>query len=184
MDSNRPEEKPPLTLSDSEQSGDRNLLYLAKRLNRNLERDALVQQTIHQLRLHLQVDRVVLYYFYRPWKGSVTFESLSDDALSIFGSSGPDECFNDQYAELYLNGRMRAIADIHSEPIQPCHRDFLQDLKVRANLSAPVLTPRGLWGLLIAHHCQSPHAWSTKDIDSIQKSTALLATAPAIRDSE
>jgi GAF domain-containing protein len=178
------EENRPITLSESAQQGDRGLLYFVKRLNRNLDRDALVQQTIHQLRQHLQVDRVVLYYFYRPWKGRVTFESLSDDTLSIFGSTGPDECFNDQYAALYLEGRIRAIADIDCEPITPCHRDFLRNLQVRANLCAPVLTSRGLWGLLIAHHCKGPRPWSTADTATIQKSASILTTAPAICDSD
>jgi GAF domain-containing protein len=184
MESHRTEENSPATPNELTQQGDRGLLYFAKRLNRNLDRDALVQQTIHQLRQDLQVDRVVLYYFYRPWKGRVTFESLSDDTLSIFGSTGPDDCFNDQYAALYLDGRIRAIADINCELITPCHRDFLQGLQVRANLCAPVLTPHGLWGLLIAHHCQSQRPWFTADMVSIQKSASILSTAPAIRDSE
>jgi len=79
-----------------------NLQRVLDRLAGNIERDNLVQQTADQVRDALEVDRVVLYYFYRQWKGQVTFESLSSDRFSIYGSTGPDECFNGDYARMYL----------------------------------------------------------------------------------
>ncbi|RZM78583.1 GAF domain-containing protein [Leptolyngbya iicbica] len=160
---------------------DPGLRHTLIRLAQSLERDAMVEQVTTDLQHQLQVDRVVLYYFYRQWEGQVTFEALSDPRYSIFGSTGPDECFNDEYAELYLAGRVRAIADIEAEPIADCHRDFLCELQVRANLVVPVLIPTGLWGLLVAHHCQSVRLWSEADIASMQAGAEHLATAPAIR---
>lgn len=154
---------------------------IAQRLAQSLERDVLVQKTTDELRQMLQADRVVLYYFYQRWKGQVTFESLSAEHLSILGSTGADECFNDEYAALYLDGRVRAIADIQTEPIHECHRDFLRSLQVRANLVVPVLTSKGLWGLLIAHHCQATHEWSAEEIKRMQQSATRLATAPSVR---
>ena len=151
------------------------------RLSTTLERDQLVTQVTHDLQQQLAVDRVLLYYFYCEWKGQVTFEALSHPQLSIFGSTGPDECFNGDYAALYLAGRIRAIADIETEPIAECHRDFLRNLQVRANLVIPVLTPQGLWGLLVAHHCQSARSWSDLDIQCLQQGATTLATSPAIR---
>lgn len=160
----------------------RQLSNVFERLSQNLERDTLVQETTRDLREQLQVDRVVLYYFYRQWYGQVTFESLNDEKYTIFGSTGPDECFNQEYAALYEAGRIRAIADIEVEPIQSCHRDFLRQLQIRANLVVPVLTPKGLWGLLIAHHCQDVRPWSATDIEAMQMGAAKLATASSIRD--
>ncbi|MDZ8054736.1 MAG: GAF domain-containing protein [Aulosira sp. ZfuVER01] len=153
------------------------------RLLITMQRDALVRQTIDELRESLQVERVVLYYFYGCWQGQVTFESVISSEYSIFGSTGPDNCFNEEYASLYLAGRVRAIADIESEPIHDCHRDFLRSLKVRANLVVPVLIPRGLWGLLVAHNCQSPRFWSPSDIEQMQTGAKTMATAPCILES-
>jgi GAF domain-containing protein len=155
------------------------------RLNQTLQRDALVQDTTRQLRQSLQVDRVVLYYFYRRWEGQVTFEALSNPRLSIYGSKGPDQCFNGDYAALYLAGRVRAIPDITVEPMADCHRDFLQDLQVKANLVVPVITESevnspDLWGLLIAHHCQTPRTWADAEITLMQAQAQILATAPSV----
>ncbi|MGV0102100.1 putative protein SYNPCC7002_A0852 [Nostoc sp. DSM 114160] len=159
------------------------LQKLLDRLVKSIQRDELVQQTTNQLRESLQVDRVVLYYFYSQWEGQVTFESLSSQEFSILGSTGPDDCFNNEYAALYLAGRVRAIADIELEPIQPCHRDFLRSMQVRANLVVPIVIPKGLWGLLVAHQCQGPHYWSPSDIETVQTGAQTLATDRNILES-
>ncbi len=159
--------------------GDRALRQFAERLSEHLENDQLVQQTTEELRSFLNVDRVVIYYFYREWKGQVTFEALSNFQLSIFGSTGPDGCFNDEYAALYKARRIRAIADIETEPIATCHRDFLRSIQVRANLVVPILTTR-LWGLLIAHHCQNPRHWIQSEIEVMQQAAHKIETAPTI----
>jgi GAF domain-containing protein len=166
--------------SDSAPNGDLTLRRVIHHLQTTLERDHLVGQITGDLQQQLGVDRVALYYFYREWKGQVTFEALSDPQFSIFGSTGPDDCFNNEYADLYLQGRVRAIADIETEPITECHRDFLRSIQVRANLVVPVLIPQGLWGLLAAHHCQSTRPWAEADIVAMQKGAEALAIAPAI----
>ncbi|MDZ8185867.1 MAG: GAF domain-containing protein [Nostoc sp. ChiSLP02] len=172
--------------SESNQSQNRReqgLEKLLDRLVRRIQRDELVRQTMNQLREYLQVDRVVLYYFYERWQGQVTFESSNSRELSILGSTGPDNCFNDEYAALYLAGRVKAIADIELEPMESCHRDFLRSMQVRANLVVPIVIPRGLWGLLIAHHCQGSHHWSPLDMEMMQTAAQTLATDHNILDS-
>lgn len=161
---------------------DLGLQSILQNLTNTLVRDSLVQQTTNQLRESLQVDRVVLYYFYYQWKGQVTFESLSEDKYSILWSSGPDECFNSEYAALYELGRIRAIDNLDTEMMNPCHRDYLRNLQVKANLVVPILSPQGLWGLLIAHHCQAPRPWSKKDIEIMRQGAATLETVPAIQN--
>ncbi|MGD2181265.1 GAF domain-containing protein [Lusitaniella coriacea] len=162
---------------------DPGLRNVLSQLTLKLERDALVQNTVHQLRNSLQIDRVVLYYFYREWEGQVTCESVESRQLSILGHTGPDECFNGEYAQLYLEGRVRAVEDIKTEPISDCHRDFLQRLQVRANLAVPILKPKTLWGLLIAHSCTQPHLWSPTDIETMQAGAKTLETSKAIQKS-
>ncbi len=156
------------------------LQKLLARLIVKIQRDDLIRQTTNRLRDTLDVNRVVLYYFYWQWQGQVTCESLSAEKFSILGSTGADNCFNAEYAKLYLAGRIRAITDIESEPIQDCHRDFLRSLQVRANLVAPILTPKGLWGLLVAHDCENPRAWSTSDMELMQVAAKTIAHDPNI----
>ncbi|MEM6252449.1 MAG: GAF domain-containing protein [Cyanobacteria bacterium P01_D01_bin.156] len=154
---------------------------ILRRLGESMQRDQLVQSTTDDIRNFLQVDRVVLYYFYTQWEGQVTFEALSSGEFSIYGSTGPDQCFSSEYAELYLSGRVSAISDIETAAIEPCHRDFLRHLHVRANLVVPILTEQGLWGLLVAHHCRATKAWSEADIGQMRSGAEILASAASIK---
>ncbi|GAB4531961.1 MAG: hypothetical protein Tsb0014_15940 [Pleurocapsa sp.] len=162
---------------------DSGLKQLWHRLSQNLIQDKLVQTTTNNLRNNLNVDRVVLYYFYSQWEGRVTFESISEAQYSIFGSTGPDDCFNDEYAAMYEAGRVSAVKNVQQADIAPCHRDFLQQLQVKANLVVPILNSKGLWGLLIAHQCHSDRFWSEEDIKIMQKAAVTLAEATSIQDS-
>jgi GAF domain-containing protein len=164
-------------------SGDQGLRLVAERLSQNLERDRLVQDTLSNAQQQLVVDRLVLYYFFSGWRGQVTSEALADPKLSILGSSGPDDCFNSEYAERYLKGRVYAIADIAIADIAPCHREFLEDLLVKANLVVPVLVHQRLWGLLVAHHCRQTRDWTKADISLLKSASHTLAAAPAIQGS-
>jgi len=162
---------------------DWSLRKVADRLAKTLDQDLLIQQTTYQLRETLKVNRIVLYYFYSHWKGQVTFESVSAPDFSILGQSGPDQCFGDEYAALYLQGRVRAISNIETEPIDECHREFLRNLQVQANLVVPILSPIGLWGLLVAHHCEDTRLWSLDDIKRMKNAAETLGNAATIRDS-
>lgn len=174
----------PVWFTNQGASGEsRNLQYVLKRLTRTLERDRLVQDTLIQVRQQLRVDRLVLYYFFSEWRGQVTAEALAYPSLSILGSTGADDCFNDEYAQLYLEGRTRAIADIAASGLDACHKEFLTGLQVQANLVVPILIRGRLWGLLVAHHCQAPRTWAASDLALLQETAETLANAPVIRSS-
>jgi len=172
-----PSQSPRSSVSSRADAG---LGSVLNRLSTRLQRDSLVQRTTDALRNSLAVDRIVLYYFYCHWEGQVTFESLSHAKHSILGSTGPDECFNGDYAEMYLQGRVRAIADIETADIHSCHRDFLRNIGVRANLVVPVLVNNDLWGLLVAHHCSSTHDWSASAVSQMLEAAETLATSPTL----
>jgi len=161
----------------------RDLSSVLNRITNKLQQDQIVSDALHRLREQLDVDRVVLYYFCKQWKGQVTFESISEKKYSIIGSTGADDCFNFDYATLYLEGRIKATDDIEKATISDCHQEFLRSMQVRSNLVAPVLTHGKLWGLLVAHHCQNLRFWEASDIDSIREYSYYLASAPSIIDS-
>lgn len=155
-------------------AGDPGLQRFATRLNSHVERDKLIQKELDQVRETLNLDRIVIYYFYYQWKGQVTFESLREISFSIYGSTGADDCFNDQYAQYYKGGKIRAINNIETESIHPCHLDFLRSIDVKANLACPIVVADQLWGLLIAHQCQKPYIWSSSDLEEMKKTAARL----------
>lgn len=81
-----------------------------------------------------------------------------------------DPCFENVWGEKFQRGEITAIADIEQSDIEPCYRELMMRLQVKANLISPILlpspTPEGtaqlpvLWGLLIIHQCGEPREWA------------------------
>lgn len=153
---------------------DRSLNRVNERLNRTLTRNQLLQQATDQTRWQLRVSRVVIYYFYREWKGQVIIESLSQSEFSILGSTGADDCFNDDYAQRYLQGRILQVTDIEASDFEPCHLDFLRSIRVRADLVAPIIVDQRLWGLLAVHH-HEVRTWLAEEVEFVKQQAQTLA---------
>ncbi|MEM1309617.1 MAG: ATP-binding protein, partial [Cyanobacteria bacterium P01_H01_bin.153] len=80
-------------------------------------------------------------------------------------------CFDDyeQCREKYAVGRPIAVNDVQQAYQEaPCLRDFLQQAQVRAKIIAPILVQGELWGLLIAHHCNTPRIWTARELNFLQ----------------
>ena len=144
------------------------LNQISTQIRKSLKPDVIQQTTVHEIRQLLNADRVVIYRFEEDWYGQVIVESVVPPWCSTLGDLGADNCFAEKYAEYYFNGRVRVINDVQAECLDPCHRDFLQQLDVKANLIVPILVQDSLWGLLIAHHCAEPRQWQQAEIELLQ----------------
>ncbi|MEM7795161.1 MAG: GAF domain-containing protein [Cyanobacteria bacterium P01_C01_bin.118] len=144
------------------------LNQISTQIRKSLKPDVIQQTTVHEIRQLLNADRVVIYRFEHDWRGQVIVESVVPPWCSTLGDLGADDCFAEEYAGRYLQGRVRVINDIQTASVDPCHRNFLRQLEIRANLIVPILVQDGLWGLLIAHQCAGPRQWQETEIELLQ----------------
>ncbi|MEA5502256.1 EAL domain-containing protein [Halotia wernerae UHCC 0503] len=128
---------------------------VTQRIRQSLELDEILQTTAAEVRQLFEVDRVVIYQFKPDWSGFVAVESLAQGCMSILGFNVMDTCFQSTRAAYYQQGNTRAIEDMETAGLSPCHIDLLQSLQIRANLVVPILHQKRLWGLLIAHQCRN-----------------------------
>jgi PAS domain S-box-containing protein len=135
------------------------LSHITQGIRQSLDVESILSFTVQEVRLLLNIDRVVIYRFLPNWAGEIAAESISQAEFSLLGEVIEDFCFMSQWHQPYQQGRISAIEDIDTAPIQPCHRDLLTSLRVRANLVVPIPQADHLWGLLIAHHCSGPKSW-------------------------
>ncbi|WP_423753487.1 GAF domain-containing protein [Chlorogloeopsis fritschii] len=135
-----------------------------------------MQTTAAEVRQLFEVDRVVIYQFEPDWSGSVAVESVAEDCMSILGFHVMDTCFQSTHAAYYQQGNTRAIEDVETAGLSPCHLNLLRSLQIRANLIVPILQQERLWGLLIAHQCHNSRKWQQSEINLFNQ----LATQAAI----
>ena len=149
---------------------------IALRIHQSLELDEILNTTVTEVRQFLETDRVLIYRFHPDWSGQIVVESVGDGFSAVLDTLIHDPCFGSYCAQLYQQGRVRAIANIHTAGLNPCHVELLAPFQVTANLVVPILLGEKLWGLLIAHHCRGERQWQSYEIELLQQ----LATQVAI----
>ena len=165
------------------------LANIALRIRQSLHLKEILKTITVEVRQWLEVDRVIIYGFNPDWSGIVKVESVNDPRWSIIGRVITDPCFKQSWLNLYQQGRIKAIDDINADDITPCHREFLQQYQIRANLVVPIilnnqnLTNREnkeqspLWGLLIAHQCSNSRKWRIEELNLLERLSIHIAIA-------
>jgi two-component system, cell cycle sensor histidine kinase and response regulator CckA len=162
-------------------------------IRRTLDLDTILQSAVDRVREFLEVDRTIVFRFQTDWQCQAIAESTTGNWRKILGSSIYDPCFEGRYIEPYMQGRVGAIADIHTAGMAPCHVELLEQYQVKANLVVPILLLGGtqaggtparfhpqqeeLWGLLIAHQCSSPRQWYREEMSLLKQLADSLGIA-------
>ncbi|MBW4681225.1 MAG: GAF domain-containing protein [Microcoleus vaginatus WJT46-NPBG5] len=151
-----------------------------------------------EVREALQADRVLIYRFAEDWSGSMVVESLASGWISMLGFSLREPCLSsEQYLRRYQRGRFQAIEDTSTVNLEPAHFELLEFFGIKSQLIVPLLvgeelrinaaqktldsqpsnSPSKLWGLLIAHQCESSRQWQPFEIDLLTSVTTQLEIA-------
>ena len=153
------------------------LCLVVNQMHQTLDYKAVLQTAVREVRQLLHTSRVVVYQFVADLQGKVVVEDVDSCWSSILGDTSQDKCFSSKYVRLYQEGRVRAIDNIWQAGLDPCHVNLLHRLQVQANLTVPIVIGSSLWGLLIAHECQSPRVWHSWEIQFLQQLGLLMAIA-------
>ncbi|WP_445172480.1 diguanylate cyclase domain-containing protein [Microcoleus sp.] len=147
---------------------------IALQLNEFGELETILQFAVEETRVLLQADRVIIYRFLLHRDGVVFAESVDAQWRQILGKQIYGFCFEATWVERYSQGQTSSISDIHSGHLQACDVELLDRIQVQAIVVVPILldgkqqqSPK-LWGLLIAHQCQSPRQWEPLDVQILQ----------------
>ncbi|MFE1744340.1 PAS domain S-box protein [Coleofasciculus sp. H7-2] len=139
------------------------------KIRQSLQLEEILQTTVEEVRKSLACDRVVIYRLGADKTGTVVTENVVSGPPAILGQTFSAEVFPEAYHQRYCQGQIGIVADVENAEISPCHREFLQQLAVKAKLVIPILQKNQLWGLLIAHQCTSPRQWSSFEIELLQQ---------------
>ncbi|MCC5667310.1 GAF domain-containing protein [Nostoc sp. CHAB 5784] len=142
------------------------LKQVTEHIRSTLDLQTTLQSIVREVRALLNSDRVVIFDLKSK---SVIVEEINGNWQSVLGMNAPPDCFPDQYSHLYSQGRVRVINNVSTASLNDCHREFLQSLQVQANLIVPINIGMEVWGLLIAHECETHRDWQDAEIDLLQQ---------------
>ncbi len=152
---------------DAEDQNSHLLKSLTQRIRASLIETDIFNTTVTEMRKALQADRVMIYGFDADWYGTVVAEATLPGFEKALWAEIKDPCFAEGFVKQYQAGRIHSITDIQTAEIGDCYRQQMEQFGVRANLVAPILKDRQLFGLLIAHQCSEPRHWQPTDITLI-----------------
>jgi two-component system, sensor histidine kinase and response regulator len=112
--------------------------------------------------------------------GRVAYESLGIAHLqSVLDVTEHQDCFDDrQLWHSYRDGMTKAIDRVDLEYAQnQCMLKLMAQSQIKSKLVVPIVVKSELWGLLIAHQCQSPRHWQPRETQFLQQVAEHLALA-------
>lgn len=139
------------------------------KIRESLQIDEILQTAVTEVQKLLQADRVLIFRLEADGSGTVVQEAVLTGWPVILGENLIDSCFKEKYIERYRRGRVSIIEDVQAAHIHPCHREFLQQFAVRANLVVPILVRDSIWGLLLAHQCAAPRKWNNSETELLKQ---------------
>lgn len=167
------------------------------KIRQSLNLEEILNTTVAETQRILAADRVLIYQVLSDGTGKAISESVLPDHVALLGMEFPEEVFPTDYQELYAEGRVQAIANVHGpdSTLADCLVEFVEQFDIQAKLIVPILvgihnaspaldptTSNGkhqsnhkpqpkskLWGLLIAHQCGSPRQWAEFELELMQQ---------------
>ncbi|MCC5651133.1 GAF domain-containing protein [Nostoc sp. XA013] len=168
-----------LTYAQYQAEQQKTLTSVITRIRESLDLDTIFQTTVTEARKMLQADRVTVFRFdpQKNWEGEFISEDVVPECNSVIAEKVYDYCFGENFAPLYAQGRINAIADIYQEKFPGCYVQILEKFQVRANMIAPLLKKGELWGLLCIHQCNAPRHWQPSEIEFASQIAEQLGVA-------
>ena len=156
------------------------------KIRQSLQLKEILRATVTEVQRILQADRVLIYQVFPDGTGKAISEAVLPEYPAILDLEFPEEVFPQDYQQLYAQGRVRAIVDVHdpNAGLADCLIEFIDQFAIKSKLIVPILqnlnshqnsdrssdahNRNQLWGLLIAHHCDRPRQWLESELELMQ----------------
>jgi len=157
------------------------------KIRQSLQLKEILHTTVTEVQRILHADRVLIYQVLPDGTGKTISESVLPNYPVLMDWEFPAEVFPADYQQLYAQGRVRAIADVHdpASGLAECLVEFVDQFGIQAKLIVPIvqtlnmpssegggkgaIAKNQLWGLLIAHQCRSARQWVEFELELMQQ---------------
>lgn len=161
--------------------------FITDRIGQSLNMAETLQATIHEVRLLLESDRVVVYRFNPDWSGEFISESVVPGWPSLLPQQYEDTYLRQQASqcslqqlthhppqETYLQmtsgetWRDRGcfvVEDVDQQLFPSCYLELLQHYHIRAYATMPIFAGDRLWGLLATYQHRGCRPWEEAEVN-------------------
>jgi light-regulated signal transduction histidine kinase (bacteriophytochrome) len=142
---------------------------IGEQIRSSLDLKTTLQTIVSEVRKILNADRALIYQLLANYEGEVVVEELNGNWQSVLAIKAPSQCFPEESRHRIIQNGVKVISNVTTASLTPCHREFLENLQIQANLIVPININQKTWGLLIAHQCEAPRQWYNDEIELLQQ---------------
>ncbi|HEY9627565.1 MAG TPA: response regulator [Coleofasciculaceae cyanobacterium] len=150
---------------------------IATQIQSSLHLQEILETTVQEVRSHLGCTQAMIWQFQPDWSVFTVAKAVTSGLVVALENQAYDPCFATNWVELYCQGRISVVADIHTTPMSACHRELLETLQIRAKILVPILQGDRLWGLLSAAESHTSRQWQPEEAILLQQLATQLAIA-------
>ncbi|QLE58701.1 GAF domain-containing protein [Nostoc sp. TCL26-01] len=161
----------------------RALTEVVGKIRSSLDIDLILKTTCQEVCKMLKVERVGVYRFNPDWSGEfVSHFGMVEaqwDSINPFGKNlvWEDTHLQETKGGRYRNNESFAVNDIYQAGHSRCHRDILEQFRIRAYALTPIFVGRNLWGLLAAYQHSAPRQWDSVEVEFLGQVASQLGVA-------
>ncbi|WP_414618895.1 ATP-binding protein [Calothrix sp. CCY 0018] len=151
---------------------------------KSLDLSVIVATAMDRVKEFLKLDRLVVYKFDEPnlnnradyshhnleksppRTGCVVYEVLANDTISSVLNYSEERCLMPptECWKKFRQGFTLAVSDVEKTyALEKCLLGYLKKIRVKAKFAAPIVFEEKLWGLLIAHQCDTTRNWTQNE---------------------
>jgi twitching motility protein PilJ/methyl-accepting chemotaxis protein PixJ len=134
----------------------------------------LFNNVIEQARTILNADRVLIYRFNPDLSGYISAESVAEGFKSALNTKVERSFIPQLLVEFDTDNHVVATNNILEANLDPDQLRLMERLQIKANLEVPILHEGQPFGLLIAHHCSTPHDWQQSEVNFFKQLSGQL----------
>lgn len=151
---------------------------IATNARQSLNPQEIINTVVQGARPLIDAERVVGYFFSDEGyhQGTIAAEVVVEGVVPLMGRVLEDGCTTEM-VERYKPGSVRVINDIYAEDMSDCHRQMLEQCKIRASIITPILRNQQLIGLLCAHQSTAARTWTEEEVDNFTQLATQLGYA-------
>jgi signal transduction histidine kinase/CheY-like chemotaxis protein len=157
------------------------------KISHSFELAQILHDGVEGTRELLGCCRTLIHRFDRVGSGMVVVESVLPEWPSVLGERIQNEGLqNEQSSQIteYARGHKLVVSDVEAANFTAVRKQLLHRFQVKSVLVVPILiqdisadsTP-SLWGLLVAHHCQSVHEWQPDELNLLDELSVQMSIA-------
>ncbi len=111
------------------------------KIRQSLQVEDILQTTVTAAQQILQADRVLIYHVLPNRTGKTISEVVLPEYPTLMHLEFAEEVLPEHYHQLYAQGRVRAIADVHDPAagLADCLVEFINQFDIKAKLIVPIV---------------------------------------------